>query len=184
MRKMSSSGKPLPKGICTLPSQSSRKEKARAKAKTSIKGSLANKGSKATVLALTNGDEEACAEEEDNKENYAKCLAKAKSCRDLLSRTCLDLEQAMTMADKAKRLTALSRKEAQQALDSCASKLEEVKTFLLQKQLSLAKAKSLLQDAIKAQKAAKEEAKELVQLANKAGSKASKASKATNKTKN
>ena len=57
----------------------------------------------------------------------------------------------MTMADKAKRLTVLSRKEAQQALDSCASKLEEVKTFLLQKQLSLAKAKSLLQEAVKAQ---------------------------------
>ena len=47
---------------------------------------------------------------------FAKCLAKAKCCRDLLSRTCLDLEQAMTMADKAKRLTVLSRKEAQQAL--------------------------------------------------------------------
>ena len=41
MRKMSSSGKPLPKGICTLSSQSSRKEKARAKAKTRVKGSLA-----------------------------------------------------------------------------------------------------------------------------------------------
>ena len=39
---MSSSGKPLPKGICTLLSQTSRKEKARAKAKTRVKGSLAN----------------------------------------------------------------------------------------------------------------------------------------------
>ena len=84
MRKMSSSGKPLPKTICTLPSQSSRKEKARAKAKTRVKGS-------ATVLALTNGHEEDPAEEEEeSKENFAKCLTKAKSCRDLLSRTCLN----------------------------------------------------------------------------------------------
>ena len=132
-----------------------------------------NKG-RPQLLALENGDpngdedpdEQEGEESEDEDEAWRKVLGKAKRARDQCNSIKADCEAALEAAEKAKRVTKATKKDADALLQKLNGKVQALKQLLGKKEkaMCLAKAKDLLLQAGAVIKEVKEESKELNQL--------------------
>ena len=139
------------------------------------KGQPKGKGKgRSQLLALEDGnphddedpDEQEGEESEDEDEAWRKVLGKAKRARDQCNSIKADCEAALEAAEKAKRVTKATKKDADALLQKLNGKVQALKQLLGKKEkaMCLAKAKDLLLQAGAVIKEVKEESKELNQL--------------------